>query len=68
MSNSVFLLLPLYYTYRPDVYLASGISFTVATIRMYTKGGESENSFVLLLKKEKEYRYSIVALFLTNIP
>lgn len=49
MSNSVFLFLPPY-TYRPDVYLASGISYTVATkIRVYYKGGESEKQRSVLL-------------------
>jgi len=50
MSNGVFLFLPPSYTYRPDVYLASGISHTVATkIRVYHKGGESEKQRNMLL-------------------
>jgi len=49
MSNGVFLFLPPY-TYRPDVYLASGISYTVATkVRVYHKGGESEKQHYVLL-------------------
>lgn len=45
MSNGVFLFLPPY-TYRPDVYLASGISYIVAK---YNKGGESGKQRNVLL-------------------